>query len=128
MSPEEIRETLYRTLDKLDELYGDRTSYEELLRREREAHDLEVSTLKAEMASKERQLSESKTRIESLEKELAESKAANADANHKVDSMNQDKFQGTSKKGIDKKHQTQKGRDDHKDDFDRRINQFIINN
>ncbi len=73
---------------QLDELYGDRTSYEELLRKEREAHDLEVSTLKAEMASKERQLSESKTRIEFLEKELAESKSANVDANHKVDSTN----------------------------------------
>ncbi len=113
MSPEEIIETLFRTLDKLDEQYGDRTSYEELLRKEREAHDLEVANLKAEMASKERSLAEKDReiaqgmiRIEALEKELAESKAANADANHKVDFMNQDKFQGTSKKGIDKKHNT----------------------
>lgn len=50
MTPEEIRETLFRTLDKLDELYGDRNSHEELLRKEREAHDLEVSNLKEEMA------------------------------------------------------------------------------
>ncbi len=116
MSPEEIRETLYRTLDKLNDLYGDRNSYEELLRKEREAHELEVSNLKEEMASKERLLSESKTRIASLEKELEQSKAANVDANHKVDSMNQDKFQWTSKKGIDKKHNTKKGRDDDKDE------------
>ncbi len=113
MSPEEIIETLFRTLDKLDEQYGDRTSYEELLRKEREAHDLEVANLKAEMASKERSLAEKDReiaqgmiRIEALEKELAESNAANADANHKVDSMNQDKCQGTSKKRIDKKHNT----------------------
>lgn len=122
MTPEEIKETLYRTLDKLDELYGDRTSYEELLRKEREAHELEVSNLKKEMAANEKNLtdtiSEKNVRIAALEKELAQSKVATVDANHKVDSMNQDKFQGTSKKGIDKRHQTQKGRDDHKDDFD----------
>ena len=118
MTPEEIRETLFRTLDKLDELYGDRSSHEELLRKEREAHDLEVSSLKAEMAAKERKLAEKDVRIAALEKELAESKAAKTDADHKVSSMNQDKFQGTSKKGIDKRHQTQKGRDDNEDDFD----------
>ena len=28
MTPEEIRETLFRTLDKLDELYGDRSACE----------------------------------------------------------------------------------------------------
>ena len=28
MTPEEIRETLFRTLDKLDELYGDRSTTE----------------------------------------------------------------------------------------------------
>lgn len=122
MTPEEIRETLFRTLDKLDELYGDRSSYEEVLRKEREAHVLEVSNLREEMASKvaekDRSLAEKDARISALEKELAESKAANIDANHKIGSMNQDKYQGTSKKGIDKKHQTQKGRDDDKGDFD----------
>lgn len=125
MTPEEIRETLFRTLDKLDELYGDRTNAEELLRSEREAHDLEVSRLRAEMASKERSLAEkdreiaeNNVRIAALEKELEQSKAANVDANHKVESANQEKFCGTSKKGIDKKHNTRKGRDDHKDDFD----------
>lgn len=125
MTPEEIRETLFRTLDKLDELYGDRSSYEEVRRKEREAHDLEVSNLKAEMASKDRSLAEKDSaiaekdvRIAALEKELAESKAANVDARHKVESANQEKFCGTSKKGIDRKHQTQKGRDDNEDDFD----------
>ncbi len=128
MTPEEIRQTLWRTLDKLDELYGDRTSYEELLRSEREAHKQEVENLNAEMSSKDKKLAEKNARIAALEKELAQAKAANADANHKIDSMNQDKFQGTSKKGIDKKHQTQKGCDDHKDDFDGDHNEFIINN
>lgn len=95
MTPEEIRETLFRTLDKLDELYGDRSSYEEVLRKEREAHVLEVSNLREEMASKvaekDRSLAEKDARISALEKELAESKAANIDANHKIGSMNQDK-------------------------------------
>lgn len=118
MTPEEIRETLFRTLDKLDELYGDRNSHEELLRKEREAHDLEVSNLKEEMASKERQLSEKDVRIAALEKELKASKAAAEDASHRAESMVQDKFQGTSKKGIDKKHNTKEGRADRKDDFD----------
>lgn len=111
MTPEEIRETLFRALDKLDAMHADKTSSEELHRKEREAHALEVSTLKREMASKDEL-------IESLKKELAASKAANVDAEHKVSSMNQDKFQGMSKKGIDKKHRTGKGRDDNKDDFD----------
>lgn len=95
MTTEEIRETLFRTLDKLDELYGDRSSYEEVLRKEREAHVLEVSNLREEMASKvaekDRSLAEKDARISALEKELAESKAANIDANHKIGSMNQDK-------------------------------------
>ena len=125
MTPEEIRETLFRTLDKLDELYGDRSAAEELLRREREAHAQEVVNLRSELSSKdrilaekERTLAEKDNRIASLEKALAESEAARTDADHKVSSMNQDKFQGTSKKGIDNKHQTKKGRDDNKDDFD----------
>ena len=116
MTPEEIRETLFRTLDKLDELYGDRSAAEELLRREREAHAQEVVNLRSELSSKdrilaekERTLAEKDNRIASLEKALAESEAARTDADHKVSSMNQDKFQGTSKKGIDNKHQTKKG-------------------
>ena len=106
MTPEEIRETLFRTLDKLDELYGDRSAYEEVLRKEREAQGLELSILKAEMASKERSLAEKERslaekddRIAALEKELAESKAAKVDTDRKVSSMNQEKFQGISKKG-----------------------------
>ena len=65
MTPEQIRETLYRTLDRLDNMYGERSSREEVLRKEREAHALEMSNLKEEMASKDR-------RIAALEKELAE--------------------------------------------------------
>ncbi len=118
MTPEEIRQTLWRTLDKLDELYGDRNNAEELLRSEREAHKQEMDNLTAEMAAKDRKLAENEARIAALEKELAQSKAANVDANHKVESANQEKFCGTSKKGIDKKHDTKKGRDDDKDDFD----------
>ena len=109
MTPEEIIETLFRTLDKLDELYGDRSTAEELLRREREAHAQEVVNLRSELSSKDRILAEKDNRIASLEKALAESEAAGTDADHKVSSMNQDKFQGTSKKGIDNKHQTKKG-------------------
>ncbi len=118
MNPEEIRQTLWRTLDKLDELYGDRNNAEELLRSEREAHRQEMANLNAEMAAKDRKLEEKEARIAALEKELAQSKAANVDANHKVESANQEKFCGTSKKGIDKKHDTKKGRDDDKGDFD----------
>ena len=125
MTPEEIRETLFRTLDKLDEPYGDRSTAEELLSREREAHAQEVVNLRSELSSKDRILAEKDrclaekdNRIASLEKALAESEAARTDADHKVGSMNQDKFQGTSKKGIDNKHQAKKGRDDNKDDFD----------
>ena len=79
MTPEEIRETLFHTLDKLDELNGNRSTAEELLRTEREAHTLEESNLKATMASKDRILiekdkclSEKDNCIASLEKTLAE--------------------------------------------------------
>ncbi len=81
MTPEEIRQTLWRTLDKLDELYGDRNNAEELLRSEREAHKQEMDNLNAEMAAKDRKLAEKEARIAALEKELAQSKAANVDAN-----------------------------------------------
>lgn len=118
MTPEEIRETLFRTLDKLDELYGDKTNVEELLRKEREAHERDIANIRNEIAAKDRALAVKDSEIARLKKELAESKASNTDANHKVSSMNKDKFQGTSKKGIDKSHSTSKGRDDNKDDFD----------
>ena len=125
MTPEEIRETLFRTLDKLDELYGDRSHVEEMMRREREAHAREVVNLRSELAAKdriltekERCLTEKDNRIASLEKELADSKTARANADNKVRSMTQEKYHGTSKKGIDRKHQTQKGLEDDKDDFD----------
>ncbi len=81
MTPEEIRQTLWRTLDKLDELYGDRANAEELLRSEREAHRQEMANLNAEIAAKDRKLAENEARIAALEKELAQSKAANVDAN-----------------------------------------------
>ena len=80
MTPEEIRQTLFRTLDKLDELYADRSNFEELLRNERQAHELEVSSLREEMASKDRRIAEKDTRIAALEKELAQTKAAKTDA------------------------------------------------
>ncbi len=75
MTPEEIRQTLWRTLDKLDELYGDRANAEELLRSEREAHKQEMYNLNAEMAAKDRKLAEKEARIAALEKELARSMA-----------------------------------------------------
>lgn len=80
-TPEEIRQTLWRTLDKLDELYRDRNNAEELLRSEREAHRQEMDNLNAEMAAKDRKLAEKEARIAALEKELAQSKAANVDTN-----------------------------------------------
>ena len=58
MTHEEIRETLFRTLDKLDELYGDRSTAEEMLRRERGAHAQEVVNLRSEISSKYRILAE----------------------------------------------------------------------
>ena len=132
MTPEEIRETLLRMLDKLDELYGDRSHADSIMRRERDAHAREVVNLRSEIAAKDRILTEKErcltekdrcliekdNRIASLEKELAESKTARANADHKIRSMNQEKYQGTSKNGIDSKHQTQKGREDDKYDFD----------
>jgi len=43
MSPKEIRETLFRTLDKLDEIKGDKTDMEQLLRAERNAHERDIA-------------------------------------------------------------------------------------
>ncbi len=80
MTPEEIRQTLWRTLNKLDDLYGDRTNAEELLRSEREAHKQEMDNLNAEMSAKDRELAEKEARKAAIEKELAQSKAANVDA------------------------------------------------
>ena len=105
MTPEEIRETRFRTLDKLDELYGDRSTTEEMLCREREAYAHEVVNLRSELSSKdriladkdrcltekERSLAEKDNRIASLEKALAESEAVRTDADHKVGSMNQER-------------------------------------
>ncbi len=82
MNPEEIRQTLWRTLDKLDELYGDRNNAEELLRSEREAHRQEMANLNAEIAAKDKKLAENEARIAALEKELARSKAANQPSSH----------------------------------------------
>ena len=125
MTPEEIRETLFRTLDKLDELYGDRAGYEEQLRKEREAHEREMANAKADLAEKDRRLAdkdkaiaERDKRIGELEKELSDCRASKTDADHKVNAMNKEKFQGTSKRGIDKTHNTAKGRDDGKGGFD----------
>ncbi len=77
MTPKEIRQTLWRTLDKLDELYGDGNNVEELLRSAREGHKQESDNLNAEIAAKDRKLAENEARIAALEKELAQSKAVN---------------------------------------------------
>ncbi len=82
MNPEEIRQALWRTLDKLDELYWSRDNVEELLRSEREAHRLEMANLNAEIAAKDMKLAENEARIAALEKELAQSKAANQPSSH----------------------------------------------
>lgn len=125
MTPEEIRETLFRTLDRLDDLYGDKSNTEDLLRWEREAHEREMANFRAEMeardkslAEKERALVEKDCVIAELERRLAESEASRTDSEHKVSSMNRDKFKETSKKCIYKSHITSEGRDDNKDDFD----------
>lgn len=83
---------MFRTLDKLDELYCDRNGYEALLRKEREAHDLEVYTLKDEMAAKKSNLSEKGYQDSSVGEELKASKAVEDDARHKSESMAQDRY------------------------------------
>ena len=126
MTPEAIRETLFRTLDKLDELYGDRSTAEEMLRREREAHAQEVVNLRSELSSKdrilaekdrcltekERSLAEKDNRIVSLEKALAESEAARTDADHKVSSMNQERHSRVGRSAGYKLQKRREGGDD----------------
>lgn len=70
-TPKEIRETLFR---KLDELYGDRTCHEELLRSDRKVHMKEVDNPNAEMSVKDRKLTEKEVRIAILEKEQSQIK------------------------------------------------------
>lgn len=125
MTPEEIRETLFRTLDMVDRQWQEKQASKETCDKEREEHKLEVALLKNQLdlkdkalTEKDKALSESNRRIAELEKALAEKTAENVDANHRVESSNKDKFCGTSKRGIDKDKTTGKGRDDNKNDFD----------
>ncbi len=111
MTREEMIENLLHALDKLERMKSAQEAAEQVRQSEKEAHTQEVAHLWTEAAEKD-------VRIAVLEKELSESRASNVDANHQVEAAKQDKFSGTSKKGIDKKHRTGKGRDDDKDDFD----------
>lgn len=85
MTPEEIRETLFHTLDMLDAQYRDRRARDEQARKKDEAHEREIANIearhKAELEKErsariraERESLEKDREIESLKKDLEDEK------------------------------------------------------
>lgn len=75
MTPEEIRENLFRTLDRLDALCADKTNVESLPHKERETHELEMANViarhKADLVSKDKEIADRDKEIADRDKVIA---------------------------------------------------------
>lgn len=83
MTPEEIRENLFRTLDRLDALCADKTNVESLPHKERETHELEMANViarhKADLVSKDKEIADRDKVIADRDKEIESLRKALAD-------------------------------------------------
>lgn len=132
MTREELINTLLRVGSAYDRMKLETKNRQELsaqveenLRREIalrdsaiEEKDLKIAEQGSKLEEKDSKIAEQGSKIADQDAEIKRLKAQLADIQHSEATLKQEKFAGKSKRGIDKKTTTAKGRDDDKDDFD----------